>query len=149
MNLAGPKWGRYFVGPIQFMVCYGAVVACTLLGGQCMKVTSYSKAFSFSHTLWAKVYLRPSPKHSDSNICEFSLVLFFLIQAIYLLSNPNGIMKLYEFVVIFGCFMLILAQIPSFHSLRHINLVSLVLSLTYSACATAASIHIGKWYYPF
>ncbi|KAL5580239.1 hypothetical protein UlMin_012681 [Ulmus minor] len=83
------------------MVCYGVVVACTLLGGQCMK-------------------------------------------AIYLLSNPNGEMKLYEFVIIFGCFILILAQIPSFHSLRHINLISLVLCLAYSACATAGSIYIGK-----
>lgn len=40
--------------------------------------------------------------------------------------------------------MLILAQIPSFHSLRHINLISLVLSLAYSACATAGSIYIGS-----
>ncbi|KAH7542049.1 hypothetical protein FEM48_Zijuj02G0032200 [Ziziphus jujuba var. spinosa] len=100
-DILGPNWGRYFVGPAQFIVCYGAVVACTLLGGQCMK-------------------------------------------SIYLLSNPNGSMKLFEFVVIFGCFMLILAQIPSFHSLRHINLVSLVLCLAYSACATAASIYIGN-----
>ncbi|XP_030958073.1 GABA transporter 1-like [Quercus lobata] len=100
-DILGPKWGRYFVGPIQFMVCYGAVVACTLLGGQCMK-------------------------------------------AIYLLSNPNGTMKLYEFVIIFGCFMLILAQIPSFHSLRYINLISLVLCIAYSACATAACVHIGS-----
>ncbi|KAK7251048.1 hypothetical protein RIF29_33917 [Crotalaria pallida] len=30
-----PRSGRYFVGPIQF----AAVVACTLLGGQCMKAT--------------------------------------------------------------------------------------------------------------
>ncbi|KAK8683376.1 hypothetical protein V6N13_039437 [Hibiscus sabdariffa] len=58
-DILGPRWGRYFVGPIQFMVCYGAVIACTLLGGQCMK-------------------------------------------AIYLLSEPNGTMKLYEFVIIFG-----------------------------------------------
>ncbi|KAI4322364.1 hypothetical protein L6164_022067 [Bauhinia variegata] len=100
-DILGPRWGRYFVGPIQFAVCYGAVVACTLLGGQCMK-------------------------------------------AIYLLSNPNGSMKLYEFVVIFGCLMLILGQMPSFHSLRHINLVSLVLCLAYSACATAGSIYIGE-----
>lgn len=35
------------------------------------------------------------------------------------------------------------AQVPSFHSLRHINLVSLVLSLAYSAFATAGSIYIG------
>ncbi|XP_050214999.1 GABA transporter 1 [Mercurialis annua] len=100
-QILGPGWGKYFVGPIQFMVCYGAVVACTLLGGQCMKT-------------------------------------------IYLLSETNGSMKLYEFVIIFGGLMLILAQIPSFHSLRHINLVSLVLCLAYSACATAASIHIGN-----
>jgi len=67
------------------------------------------------------------------------------MQAIYLLSNPNGTMKLYEFVIIFGCFMLILAQIPSFHSLRHINLLSLILCLAYSAGATAGSIYIGNF----
>ncbi|XP_052198373.1 GABA transporter 1 [Diospyros lotus] len=100
-DILGPKWGRWYVGPIQFLVCYGAVVGCTLLGGQCMK-------------------------------------------AIYLLAKPNGSMKLYEFVVIFGGLMLILAQIPSFHSLRHINMVSLCLSLAYSTCATAASIYIGN-----
>ncbi|GMJ10826.1 hypothetical protein like AT1G08230 [Hibiscus trionum] len=100
-DILGPRWGRYFVGPIQFMVCYGAVIACTLLGGQCMK-------------------------------------------AIYLLSEPNGTMKLYEFVIIFGSLMLVLAQIPSFHSLRHINLISLFLCLAYSTCATAGSIHIGN-----
>ena len=36
--LAGPKWGKFYVGPVQFLVCYGAVVASTLLGGQCLKV---------------------------------------------------------------------------------------------------------------
>ncbi|KAG4988922.1 hypothetical protein JHK82_031252 [Glycine max] len=102
-DILGQGWGHYFVGPIQFAVCYGAVVACTLLGGLCMK-------------------------------------------AIYLLSNPNGTMKLYEFVIIFGCFMLILAQIPSFHSLRHINLVSLVLCLAYSAGATIGSIYIVTFF---
>ncbi|CAI9289948.1 unnamed protein product [Lactuca saligna] len=100
-DILGPKWGKYYVGPIQFMVCYGAVVGNILLGGQCLK-------------------------------------------AIYILWNPNGTMKLYEFVIIFGILMLILAQIPSFHSLRHINLLSLILCLLYSACATAASIYIGS-----
>ncbi|RRT66198.1 hypothetical protein B296_00034136 [Ensete ventricosum] len=52
-------------------------------------------------------------------------------------------MQLHEFVIVFGVFMLILAQIPSFHSLRHINLVSLLLCLSYSACAAAGSIHAG------
>ncbi|KAB1209395.1 GABA transporter 1 [Morella rubra] len=99
-DILGPKWARYYVGPIQFMVCYGAVVACTLLGGQCLKT-------------------------------------------IYLLSSSDGTMKLYEFVILFGCLMLFLAQIPSFHSLRHINMVSLFLCIAYSVCATAGSIYIG------
>ncbi|XP_010278251.1 PREDICTED: GABA transporter 1-like [Nelumbo nucifera] len=99
-DILGPRWGRYYVGPIQFLVCYGAVVGSTLLGGQCMKT-------------------------------------------IYQISTPDGSMKLYQFVVIFGCFMLLLAQVPSFHSLRHINLISLVLCLAYSTCATAGSIYIG------
>ncbi|KAJ9699410.1 hypothetical protein PVL29_008141 [Vitis rotundifolia] len=100
-DILGPRWGKYYVGPIQFMVCYGAVVASTLLGGQCLKT-------------------------------------------IYLLSHPDGSMKLFEFVIIFGGLMLILAQLPSFHSLRHINMVSLVLCLAYSACATGGSIYIGN-----
>ncbi|OWM73703.1 hypothetical protein CDL15_Pgr026807 [Punica granatum] len=99
-DILGRRWGRFYVGPIQLMVCYGAVVGNTLLGGQCLK-------------------------------------------AIYLLSEPNGTMKLYEFVMIFGCLMLILAQFPSFHSLRYINLVSLVLCLAYSACATAGNSSKG------
>lgn len=46
VDFIGPKWGKYFVGPIQFMVCYGAVVACTLLGGQCMKVRAMAATIS-------------------------------------------------------------------------------------------------------
>lgn len=99
-DILGPGWGRYFVGPIQFGLCYGAVIACILLGGQSLKF-------------------------------------------IYLLSRPNGTMQLYQFVIISGVLMLVLVQIPSFHSLRHINLVSLVLCLSYSASATAGSIYIG------
>lgn len=36
--MAGPGWGKFFVGPLQFSICYGAVIACTLLGGQSLKV---------------------------------------------------------------------------------------------------------------
>ncbi|MQL92549.1 hypothetical protein Taro_025184 [Colocasia esculenta] len=104
-DILGPKWGSYYVGPIQFFVCYGAVVASTLLGGQSLK-------------------------------------------AIYLISQPasggGAVLRLYHFVAMFGSFMLVLAQIPSFHSLRHINLVSLVLCLAYSICATAGAIYVGE-----
>ncbi|KAM1175637.1 hypothetical protein ACFX2I_028020 [Malus domestica] len=99
-DILGPGWGKYFVGPLQFWICYGAVIACTLLGGQSLKF-------------------------------------------IYLLSYPDGTMKLHQFIIIFGTVPLVLAQMPSFHSLRHINLVSLILCLAFSTCATAGSIYIG------
>ncbi|KAJ6690568.1 hypothetical protein OIU85_006788 [Salix viminalis] len=100
-DILGPGWGNFFVGPIQFSICYGAVIACTLLGGQSLKF-------------------------------------------IYLLHSSNGTMHLYQFIIIFGAATLFLAQMPSFHSLRHINLFSLILCLAYSACVAAGSIHIGK-----
>lgn len=73
-------------------------------------------------------------------------MVFFLyiLQFIYLLSKPNGTMELYQFVMIFGSLILLLAQMPSFHSLRHINLVSLWLCLVYCACTTAGAIYIGN-----
>ncbi|CAN1171961.1 GABA transporter 1 [Linum perenne] len=116
-DILGPGWGNYFVGPLQFAICYGAVIACTLLGGQCLK-------FILS---------------SDSVFKSRENRAF-----IYLLYSSNGGMQLYKFIVIFGAKTLIIAQMPSFHSLRHINLVSLILCLAYSACTTAGSIHIGN-----
>jgi hypothetical protein len=53
------------------------------------------------------------------------------------------------FVVIFGGFMMILAQLPSFHSLRHFNLISLVLCLLYSFCAVAGCIYLGSNVLPY
>ncbi|KAL6977166.1 Sodium- and chloride-dependent GABA transporter 1 [Sarracenia purpurea var. burkii] len=66
------------------------------------------------------------------------------MQFIYLLSRPDGPMQLYQFAIIFGALMLVVAQMPSFHSLRHINLISLILCLAYGACTTVAAIYIGK-----
>ncbi|CAA2984966.1 GABA transporter 1-like [Olea europaea subsp. europaea] len=99
-DILGPGWGRYFVGPLQLGICYGAVIARTLLGGQSLKY-------------------------------------------IYLVSRPNGSMQLYQFIIMFGGLTLIMAQMPSFHSLRHINLVSLFLCLIYCTCTTAGAIYIG------
>ncbi|KAI5648483.1 hypothetical protein M9H77_34488 [Catharanthus roseus] len=99
-HILGPSWGRYFVGPLQLGLCYGAVIANALIGGQSLKY-------------------------------------------IYLVSIPNGRMQLYEFIIIYGIFALVMAQMPSFHSLRHINLVSLILCLSYCACTTAGAIYIG------
>ncbi|XP_026412573.1 GABA transporter 1-like [Papaver somniferum] len=76
---------------------------------------------------------------------DFSIFLYSYLQTIYLVLNPeNRSMKLYHFLIIFGGLLLILAQIPSFHSLRHINLISLLLCLAYSTCAIAGSIYVGN-----
>ncbi|KAH7839931.1 hypothetical protein Vadar_010450 [Vaccinium darrowii] len=98
-DILGPGWGRFFVDPLQFGLCYGTVIADVLLAGQSLK-------------------------------------------AIYLLNKADGRMELYQFVIIFGGLMLILAQMPSFHSLRYINLACLIFNVAYSACTTAGSIHI-------
>ncbi|KAJ0020767.1 hypothetical protein Pint_31979 [Pistacia integerrima] len=37
VHILGPKWGWYYVAPIQFIVCYGSVIGNTLLGGQCIE----------------------------------------------------------------------------------------------------------------
>ncbi|CAM0883647.1 unnamed protein product [Alopecurus aequalis] len=100
-DILGPGWGRYYIGPIQFLVCFGAVVASTLLAGQSMK-------------------------------------------SIYLIAVPGGTIKLYVFVAIFGVCLMTLAQLPSFHSLRHVNLISLMLCLAYSLCAVAGCIYLGN-----
>ena len=66
------------------------------------------------------------------------------MQFIYTLYYPEGTIKLYQFIMMCGVVMLFLAQCPSFHSLRHINLISLILCLIYSTCAAVGSIYIGK-----
>lgn len=67
----------------------------------------------------------------------------FAVKLIYLGVNANGTIPLAAFVAMFGAVMIVLAQLPSFHSLRYINLVSLLLCLTYSLCATAGSVLAG------
>ncbi|KAI6676595.1 hypothetical protein NL676_037391 [Syzygium grande] len=79
---------------------------------------------------WGKYFVGP---------LQFAIFMF-----IYLLYKPDGKMQLYQLITMFGGLTLLLAQVPSFHSLRHINLVSLVLCLAYSVCALGGSIHIGN-----
>ena len=60
---------------------------------------------------------------------------------------PHGPLKLYHFIIIVAVVLAFLSQLPSFHSLRHVNLISLLLCLAYSFCAVAGSIYLGK--FPF
>ncbi|KAL8103104.1 putative GABA transporter 2 [Apium graveolens] len=65
------------------------------------------------------------------------------LQIMYQQVVPDGSWKLYQFIAIVTGVMIVLSQMPSFHSLRHINLASLVLSLGYTLLVTAASIYAG------
>lgn len=56
---------------------------------------------------------------------------------------PNGTLKLYHFIAMVTVVMIALSQFPSFHSLRHMNLVSLLLSLGYTFLIVGACIHAG------
>lgn len=57
--------------------------------------------------------------------------------------SSSGHVKLYEYTVIFGALSLIIAQVPSFHSLRFFNLFSMLLCLGFSICAVVGSIISG------
>ncbi|EPS67141.1 hypothetical protein M569_07636, partial [Genlisea aurea] len=66
------------------------------------------------------------------------------LQLLYHIARPNGSMQLYQFIVIIGGICLIFGQMPSFHSLRHMNLVSLILAASYSVCVTVAAVYVGR-----
>jgi hypothetical protein len=56
---------------------------------------------------------------------------------------PDGPMKLYQFIIIVAVVLSFLSQLPSFHSLRHINLGSLILSFAYTILVSVACIRAG------
>ncbi|XP_061374166.1 probable GABA transporter 2 [Gastrolobium bilobum] len=65
------------------------------------------------------------------------------IEILYSSISPHGSLKLYDFIAMVTVIMIVLSQLPSFHSLRHINLCSLFLSLGYTALVVGACIHAG------
>ncbi|KAI3691838.1 hypothetical protein L6452_31640 [Arctium lappa] len=65
------------------------------------------------------------------------------LQIMYSSLSPSGSMKLWEFIAIVTGIMIVLSQLPTFHSLRHVNLGSLFLSLGYTFVVVAACIHVG------
>ncbi|GLU05946.1 hypothetical protein SLE2022_230190 [Rubroshorea leprosula] len=65
------------------------------------------------------------------------------LQIMYSNLAPSGSLKLYEFIAMVTVVMILLSQFPTFHSLRYINLVSLLLSLGYTFLVVGACIHAG------
>ncbi|KAL3498970.1 hypothetical protein ACH5RR_041702 [Cinchona calisaya] len=65
------------------------------------------------------------------------------LQIMYSNLSPNGSLKLYEFIAMVTAVMIVLSQFPTFHSLRHVNLGSLLLSLGYTFLVVGACINAG------
>ncbi|KAK4486357.1 hypothetical protein RD792_009029 [Penstemon davidsonii] len=65
------------------------------------------------------------------------------LQIMYSSLAPNGSLKLYHFIAMVTVVMILLSQFPSFHSLRHINLGSLLLSFAYTFLVVGACINAG------
>ncbi|XP_044487454.1 probable GABA transporter 2 [Mangifera indica] len=65
------------------------------------------------------------------------------LQIMYSDLSPNGTLKLSEFIAMVTFVMIVLSQLPTFHSLRHINLASLLLSLGYTFLVVGACIKAG------
>ncbi|XP_061337888.1 probable GABA transporter 2 [Gastrolobium bilobum] len=65
------------------------------------------------------------------------------LEIMYSNISPHGSLKLYEFIAMVTVVMIGLSQLPTFHSLRYINLCSLLLSLGYTILVVGACIHAG------
>lgn len=65
-------------------------------------------------------------------------------QILYSNLSPHGSLKLYHFIAMVTLVMILLSQFPSFHSLRHINLASLLLSFGYTFLVVGACINAGN-----
>lgn len=65
-------------------------------------------------------------------------------QIMYTSLAPHGPLKLYHFIIMVAVVLAFLSQLPSFHSLRHINFASLLLSLGYTILVAAACIRAGN-----
>ncbi|KAM0064628.1 putative amino acid transporter, transmembrane domain-containing protein [Helianthus debilis subsp. tardiflorus] len=57
--------------------------------------------------------------------------------------SPDGPLHLWQFIAMVTVVMMVLSQLPTFHSLRHVNLSSLFLSLAYTFIVVGACIHAG------
>ncbi|KAJ7565412.1 hypothetical protein O6H91_02G059200 [Diphasiastrum complanatum] len=82
------------------------------------------------------------------SVCLGALVFSALlggqsIQLIYLIYNPTGTLKLYQFIIIVSVVIMVFSQMPSFHSLRHLTLLSSLLAFGYSLCIVGGSIYAG------
>ena len=69
-----------------------------------------------------------------------------MIQAVDVLVRGETSVTLTEYIIVFGCANLILAQCPHFHAIRYINAVATVCTISFAIIAVVMSIYSGKPY---
>ncbi|KAF5817878.1 putative amino acid transporter, transmembrane domain-containing protein [Helianthus annuus] len=57
--------------------------------------------------------------------------------------SPDGPLHLWQFIAMVTVVMMVLSQLPMYHSLRQVNLASLFLSLAYTFIVVGVCIHAG------
>ncbi len=68
-----------------------------------------------------------------------------MAQAVDVLVRGETSVTLTEYIIVFGCANLILAQCPHFHAIRYINAVATVCTISFSIIAVAMSIYDGAF----
>ena len=67
-----------------------------------------------------------------------------VVQAIDEAVRGTTSVTLTEYIIVFGCANLILAQCPHFHAIRYINAVATVCTISFSIIAVVMSIYSGE-----
>lgn len=128
----GSGWMFYFVIFIQTAINTGVGIGAILLAGECLKVWYHYYLIS----TWAS-------KSINGKSLHYLDCLFLFGKIMYSELSPNGSLKLYHFIAMVTAVMIVISQLPTFHSLRHINFGSLLLSLGYSFLVVGACIYAG------
>lgn len=66
------------------------------------------------------------------------------VQAIDEAVRGTTPVTLTEYIIVFGCANLILAQCPHFHAIRYINAVATVCTISFSIIAVVMSVYSGE-----
>ena len=67
----------------------------------------------------------------------------FCFQAVDVAIRGTTDVTLTEYIIVFGCANLLLAQCPHFHAIRYINAVATVCTISFSIIAVCMSIYNG------
>ncbi|CAL5404258.1 unnamed protein product [Camellia sinensis] len=90
-DILGPGWGKYFVGPLQLGICYGAVIACILLGVQSLKfyLLALQAKWEFT-TLPLRGYSKKAPAKENSVTGVGINRIFGIFNAISIIATTYG-----------------------------------------------------------